>query len=120
MVSNDSDGTPDSDTLTVSKINGASYTLNTDISTPNGTVKITNANGAYTYTPRTGYTGADSFTYTISDGNGGTSTATVNIDVSTLGVNDISVNEGSHYAVFTVTGTANGHSHHGCQRRPSA
>ncbi|MDR0776770.1 MAG: cadherin-like domain-containing protein, partial [Azonexus sp.] len=52
-----------------------------------GTV-VVNADGSYTYTPTTGYTGADSFTYTVSDGidsntytvtitvagNGGTST----------------------------------------------
>ena len=35
-----------------------------------------------TYTPETGYTGADSFTYTISDGHGGTATATVNVTVT--------------------------------------
>ena len=109
LISNDRDGAPDSDTLTVSKVNGANYTINTNISTLHGTVKITNANGAYTYTPTANYTGTDSFTYTISDGNGGTSTATVSIDVSPPpGVNDISVNEGSPYAVFTVTGMANG------------
>ncbi len=33
------------------------------------------------YTPATGYTGADSFTYTISDGQGGTAIGTVNVTV---------------------------------------
>ena len=40
------------------------------------------ANGLFTYTPNTGYTGSDSFEYTISDGQGGTATATVNITVT--------------------------------------
>jgi hypothetical protein len=33
------------------------------------------------YTPSIGFTGSDSFTYTISDGNGGTATAQVSVDV---------------------------------------
>jgi hypothetical protein len=38
--------------------------------------------GSYTYyTPTMSYSGADSFTYTISDGNGGTDTATVSLTV---------------------------------------
>ena len=39
------------------------------------------ANGLFTYTPNTGYTGSDSFEYTISDGQGGMATAMVNIQV---------------------------------------
>jgi serralysin len=34
-----------------------------------------------TYTPNTGFSGSDSFSYTISDGNGGTDTATVSVVV---------------------------------------
>ncbi|MHC5797936.1 Ig-like domain-containing protein [Lacisediminihabitans sp. FW035] len=45
------------------------------------------ANGTVTYTPTTGYSGTDSFTYTQT-ANGGTSTATVNITVTPLAVND--------------------------------
>ncbi|MFK7769057.1 MAG: Ig-like domain-containing protein [Mariniblastus sp.] len=40
-----------------------------------------NATGFYVYTPNTGFSGTDSFTYTISDGNNGTATATVTITV---------------------------------------
>jgi hypothetical protein len=39
-------------------------------------------NGEFTYTPDPGFCGADSFTYTIDDGNGGTATATVEIYVN--------------------------------------
>ena len=34
------------------------------------------------YTPATDYTGSDSYTYTISDGNGGTAIGTVNVTVT--------------------------------------
>ncbi len=36
------------------------------------------------YTPDRKFTGSDSFTYTISDGNGGTATATVSLEVGTI------------------------------------
>jgi hypothetical protein len=41
-----------------------------------------NADGTIRYTPAAGYSGADSFIYTASDGRGGTSTATVNLTVT--------------------------------------
>ena len=69
VLGNDSD--PDGDTLTA--------TLNTGPS--NGTV-VQNADGSFTYTPDPDYNGPDSFTYDISDGNGGTDTAIVNITVN--------------------------------------
>jgi hypothetical protein len=61
---------PDEDPLTITgKTNGA-----------NGSV--TNNGNNVTYTPNAGFTGNDSFTYTISDGNGGTDTATVSVTVA--------------------------------------
>ncbi|MFZ1108823.1 MAG: BspA family leucine-rich repeat surface protein, partial [Rhodomicrobium sp.] len=45
-----------------------------------GTVTV-NSDGSYTYTPATNYTGADSFTYQVSDGHGGTAIATVSVTV---------------------------------------
>jgi uncharacterized repeat protein (TIGR01451 family) len=45
-----------------------------------GTLRI--VAGTVRYTPDAGYLGADAFTYTLSDGNGGTSTAAVTLDVS--------------------------------------
>ncbi len=66
-LGNDVDG--DGDTLTISsKTNGA-----------NGTASIVGGT-SLTYTS-TGGQGADSFTYSISDGNGGTDTATVNVTI---------------------------------------
>src|SRR5207237_871995 len=68
VLANDSD--PDNDPLTVT---GAS-------SPAHGTAAV-NANNTVTYTPTSGYSGPDSFNYTISDGRGGTAPATVTIAV---------------------------------------
>ena len=40
-----------------------------------------NPDGTVTYTPAAGFTGIDTFTYTVSDGNGSTTTATVTVTV---------------------------------------
>jgi VCBS repeat-containing protein len=49
-----------------------------------GTVTL-NANGSFVYTPTTGYTGPDSFTYRASDGPAQSAPATVNITVAATG-----------------------------------
>ena len=49
----------------------------------NGTA-VVNADGTYTYTPKSGYAGTDTFTYTVTDTNGQTSTATVTVTVTPL------------------------------------
>ncbi|MCE8529008.1 tandem-95 repeat protein [Ruegeria pomeroyi] len=75
VVANDED--EEGDTLTVTSVGGAS----------NGTVSF--SGGTVTYTPNANFDyGVDSFTYTVSDGNGGTDSSTVTVlveqDVSTL------------------------------------
>lgn len=45
-----------------------------------GSVTMT-SNGAYTYTPATGYSGADAFTYTVTDASGASASATVRLQV---------------------------------------
>ena len=50
------------------------------ISAQGGTVSVS-ANGAFTYTPPTGFTGNDTFTYTITDSDSQTDTATVRVRV---------------------------------------
>ena len=74
VTANDTDA--DGDTLTV-----------TATSASNGTA--TPSNGNVVYTPNTDYSGPDTINYTISDGNGGTDSAVVNVTVS--GQNDAPV-----------------------------
>ena len=64
VLTNDSD--PDSDALTTTGI----------VSGPNNGVAILKADGTIDYTPTADFNGQDSFVYSTSDGNGGTSTAT--------------------------------------------
>jgi len=56
----------------------------------NGNV-VDNGDNTFTYTPNPDFNGFDSFTYTLSDGDGGSATATVNITVNA--VNDAPVAE---------------------------
>jgi outer membrane protein OmpA-like peptidoglycan-associated protein len=69
VLDNDSD--PDMDPLSI-----------TQVSTPShGSIKWTPGSQVILYTPNHGFFGDDSFTYTISDGKGGTAVATVRIQV---------------------------------------
>jgi large repetitive protein len=68
VLGNDRD--PDGDPLTV-----------TAATAPNGSV-VVNADGTLTYTPNKDFNGTDTITYTISDGQGGTSTAKVIVTIA--------------------------------------
>jgi fructose-specific component phosphotransferase system IIB-like protein len=76
LFGNDSD--IDGDTLQIQSVQGA----------VSGTVAL-DQNGNVTFTPAADYNGPASFTYTVSDGNGGTTTATVDLTVTP--VNDAPV-----------------------------
>ena len=80
-LANDSDA--DGNPLTITAINGVTLTLGSaqQINTPNGVVNI-DAQGNITFTPNAGFTGQESFSYSISDGQGGSSTATETINVA--------------------------------------
>ncbi|MGH8173288.1 MAG: Ig-like domain-containing protein, partial [Rhodanobacteraceae bacterium] len=69
VLANDSD--PDGDTLTITAVSQPAH----------GTAA--SAGSGVAYTPAINYLGSDSFTYTISDGHGGSATATVSISVET-------------------------------------
>ena len=56
-----------------------------------------------TYTPNSGFTGTDSYKYTIKDSNGNTSTATVNLTVMPKAVDD-----GPYSVPFNTTSTGGG------------
>ena len=61
-------------------VDGDSLTVVSNTEPNNGTLNI-DSDGGLIYTPSVDFSGEDSFEYTISDGNGGTSTATVTIIV---------------------------------------
>lgn len=73
VLNNDTD--PDSDTLTIASVGVAQ----------NGTAVI--AGNSISYTPNASFSGTDTFTYTISDGNGHDATATVIITIAPPAVN---------------------------------
>jgi large repetitive protein len=58
----------------------------------NGSVVI-NANGTLSYTPNTNFTGTDTIVYTISDGNGGFSTAAITVTVTPVNDPPVAVND---------------------------
>ncbi|HEY0371314.1 MAG TPA: Ig-like domain-containing protein [Thermoanaerobaculia bacterium] len=68
VLANDSD--PDGDALTITAVTQGA----------NGAVTFTAT--SVSYAPAAGFTGVDSFTYTIDDGSGGTDTATVTVTVN--------------------------------------
>jgi Ca2+-binding RTX toxin-like protein len=70
VLANDSD--PDGDSLAITAASDGAH----------GTVAITGGGNGLTYAPEVDYNGADSFTYTVSDGQGGEDTATVSVTVS--------------------------------------
>jgi hypothetical protein len=69
VLSNDSD--PDGDPLNVTSVQGM-----------HGGTATVNSNGTITYKPSASFIGIDQFTYTISDGRGGTATGVITITVS--------------------------------------
>ena len=79
LLANDSD--VDGDPIVITHVNGSP--VGVPIATAHGTV-VLNVGGTITYTPATNYHGPDQFTYTISDGNGGTDTATVYLNVASV------------------------------------
>ncbi|MEL7315248.1 MAG: cadherin-like domain-containing protein, partial [Cyanobacteria bacterium J06559_3] len=69
------------DTLSISLVNGASDAVGQPLTLDSGAVLTLDQDGTFTYTPDGDFTGTDSFTYTISDGNGGMDTASVTVTV---------------------------------------
>ncbi|MBP2447965.1 hypothetical protein JOH51_005473 [Rhizobium leguminosarum] len=70
LLANDHDA--DGDPLSITGANGA----------VNGTVTFNSQTNTVTFTPNSGYTGVASFSYSVSDGRGGTSSATVSLSVN--------------------------------------
>ncbi len=71
VLNNDTD--EDGDTLSISDFQNPSA---------NGGTVVSPGDGTFTYTSAADFAGQDTFTYLVSDGNGGTATATVTMNVS--------------------------------------
>ncbi len=77
VLANDID--PDGDTLSIIQV---------DANSDQGGSVNDNGNGTFTYTPPAGYSGGDSFNYTVSDGRGGEAQATVYVTVQAATTTD--------------------------------
>ncbi len=89
---------PNSDPITITMVGDPAH----------GTASIGGGGNNISYTPDADYTGADSFTYQISDGNGNTATATVTVTVdpvndAPVAVDDaVTINEGAGATAINV------------------
>ena len=91
VLANDRD--PDGDTLIVSQVNGNAANVGAAIAGSHGGTFTLNADGSYSFDPGSafqhlgvGEKGYSSITYTVSDGEGGTSTAVLTVEIT--GAND--------------------------------
>jgi VCBS repeat-containing protein len=108
------DTDPDlADTLVVSAINGIAGNVGKTISLKSGSSLRVNLDGSFVYDPTVsiqwqslpaGQVGSETFTYSISDNKGGSSTATVTVTVG--GVNDVPVATANNYATNEDTATS--------------
>jgi large repetitive protein len=74
---------PQGQTITVNKINGAPYTIGTAFHLSSGAKLTVQSDGSFTYAPASDFIGSDSFTFTVIDTGGRTSSAgTVNVAVA--------------------------------------
>lgn len=90
VLANDSD-IDHLDTLSVTGLDGQPVQFGAAVTLASGALVTMNADGTYLYDPNgkfdylnDGESATDSFTYQVSDGKGGTASATVNIDIAGL------------------------------------
>jgi len=93
--------TPQNGVITATDGDGDVLSFNLTIAPVNGSVLL-NPDGTYTYTPNPDYSGPDSFTVMVNDGNGGAASVTVLITVTP--VNDVPV--ASSPSILTTEDTA--------------
>jgi VCBS repeat-containing protein len=91
---NGADTDPNGNPLSVVQVNLSGFTAGTPFALPSGALLTMNANGTYVYDPNGAFAGlaggattTDSFSYTVTDGQGGNDTATVTITVTGVASN---------------------------------
>ncbi len=95
VIGNDTDADGSIDPTTVAIVGGQGPS--------NGSVVVDAVTGAITYTPTTGFTGTDTFQYTVQDNDGATSnaaTVTVKVNAPPTAVNDPGNPDPAEYASF--------------------
>ncbi len=80
----------------------------------NGTATVNSTTGVVTYVPTTGYVGADTYTYTLTNNSETSTPVTVNISIVPTGVND------SYTTPVNVTSTETVKSNDGTANQPNA
>ena len=108
VTSNDSD--PDGDAISVNAVDGAAVNVSSPVAGSNGGDFTINSDGSYSFDPNgafdslsAGQTATTSVTYTITDMEGGTDTATLTVTVT--GTNDAPTNVGTIPPQTDVDGT---------------
>ncbi len=89
VLSNDSDD--DGDTLEA---------VAEEITTAEGGTVLLKADGRFSYSPAEAFTGTDQFSYTVIDGQGGTGTGTVEIDVTEVSTSEASLYRRSQVSAY--------------------
>ncbi|MFV1965127.1 MAG: DUF4347 domain-containing protein [Pirellulaceae bacterium] len=91
-------------------VDGGAITVNTTpIAGPSNGSLTLNADGSFAYTPDTNFYGSDSFTYEISDGNGGTDMATATVTVTPVNDDPITaISDTDAAADYVLENAANG------------
>jgi hypothetical protein len=99
------------DALTVSAVNGSAAHVGTAIAVTDGTLTL-NADGSFTFTPTTGFSGTTSFTYTAHDAAAGdadqTTTVTLTVTAPVWYVDSAAASggDGSYNHAFQTVGAA--------------
>ena len=86
-----------------SDVDGDDLTVTT-ASSPDGSVAI-NSDGTINFTPTSSFTGTTTVTYTISDGEGGTDSATIDVNVTSVTAPPVAVNDTATIDEDTVDAT---------------
>src|ERR687890_50351 len=98
VLANDSASPDTGETLTITSVTqGAS----------GGVVTITGGGTGLTYAPAANFSGSETFTYTIADGNGGMSTATVTMTVTAVNDNPTAVDDSATVAEDSAAAAVN-------------
>ncbi|GLS00405.1 hypothetical protein GCM10007859_04110 [Brevundimonas denitrificans] len=83
----------DGGSRTVTHINGSAINTGGQVILSDGGRVVLNSNGTLTYTPAANANGARTFDYTISDGQGGSATSSVNVTVNPVNDRPVAVND---------------------------